>query len=431
MGEPRKITRRQSLQVLSSAALAAGLFGCRFPGAPRYDFSSERPKRVAAIITAYAKGLHADVLCGKILEGWKQDGGPGPNLELASMYLDQFPSNDMSRAMSKKYNVPIFDTIEGAVTVGTDGVPVDGILCIGEHGNYPFNEKRQHLYPRRRFFTEIAAALEKHGRVVPVFNDKHLGPVWEDAKWMYERARELDIPFMAGSSIPVTYRTPDLDIPLGTDVEAAVCIGYSGLDIYGFHALEAYQAVVERRVGAEQGVRSVHCIPHQEMWKAVDAGKVRKDVLDAALEVVPKSAGADPRKLAGDNVALFHFEYVDGFLGNVLMLPGFASRSAMAIKVAGEDRPRACYFEEHAAPRHPHFAYLLKAVEAMFHTGRPAYPIERTYLTTGILDAALNSLYEGGKRLETPELAISYEPVAYPHAPNPAILGTMYDFSKG
>ena len=420
MGYQDSLTRRECLGVLAGVA-SAGFVGCRMSDAPRFDFASEKPKSVAAIITAYRKHLHADVLVGKILEGWKQDGGPGPNLRLASMYVEQIRDGDLSRPLAKKHGVPMFETIGEAVRVGTNDVPVDGVLLIGEHGDYPWNEKRQHLYPRRRFFSEIADAFEKCGRVVPVFNDKHLGPVWSDAIWTYERARELEIPFMAGSSLPVTYRSPDLSIPLDTDVRGAVGVGYSGLDIYGFHALEVYQGLVERRRGGETGVRNVQCLQGDAMWKAVDDGIVRKDLLDAALAATPTSEGVDARELRGENVAMFLFEYVDGFVGSIFMLPGYARLSSIALDVAGEAQPLACHFEERREPYFPHFAFLLKAIEIMVHTGRPAYPIERTLLNTGILDRALTSRLEGGRRLETPELAISYTPVDYPHAPNPTL----------
>ena len=215
------------------------------------------PKSVAAVLTAYEPGLHADVLIGKILEGWQQDGGPGPNLKLASMYVEQFTERDVARKMSAKYDVPLFETIEGAVTVGSDRIPVDGVISVGEHGNYPYNEKGQHLYPRRRFFKEITDTFEKYGRIVPVFSDKHLGPVWSDAKWMYDRTQQMQIPFMAGSSMPVGYRVPDVSIPMGCEVEAVVGIGYSGLDVYGFHALEFLQCQVE--AGEEPSLASSGC----------------------------------------------------------------------------------------------------------------------------------------------------------------------------
>ena len=280
-----RITRRAWLAGTSAAAIYGGL-GTQSPAAV---VDKAKPKSVAAIITVYRKGSHADVIVGKILEGWKQQGGPGPALSLASMYVEQIGDDDLSRGISKKYDVPMFPTIEEAVTVGQDRIPVDGVISIGEHGSYPFNDKQQHLYPRRRFFEEVTDTFEKHGCVVPVFNDKHLGPEWSDAKWMYDRAREMKVPFMAGSSLPVSYRDPDIALPMGSEVEAAVGIGYSGLDIYGSHTLDSYQCLVERRRGGERGVRSVQCLQGDAIWDVVDSGMVPKDVLEAAIAAVPNN----------------------------------------------------------------------------------------------------------------------------------------------
>jgi len=416
------LTRREAL-----ARFAAGALGLTLPVVDpfrRQSASAEtaKPKSVAAVMTLWVKGSHADAIVGKIVDGWKSDGGPGPNLKIASMYCDQIGEHDLARGVGKKLGIPIFDSIEGAVTVGTSGIPVDGVLSIGEHGDYPFNEKGQHLFPRRRFFSEIAAAFEKHDRVVPVFNDKHLGPVWDDALWMYERAQKLKIPFMAGSSLPVSFRKPEISLPMGSEVEAAVGVGYSGLDIYGIHTLELYQTLVERRRGAETGVKSVQWLGLGDMWKAVDSGAVREDLLEAALALEPKgSSVAAARKTKSDRTGLFLFEYHDGLTGAIFMLPEVVTFCRVAVKVKGQAKPLATLAEERWRPILPHFAYQLKALEKMFHTGKPSYPVERTLLTTGILDRALTSRFEGGKKLMTPELAIRYTPVDYPHAPRPPL----------
>ena len=352
------------------------------------------PKSVAAVVTIYQPGSHADVILGKILEGWKQDGGRGPALKLASMYVEQFPEKDVSRAMAKKHGVPMFGSIEGAVTVGGKEIPVDGVISIAEHGDYPFNERAQQLYPRRRFFEEITDTFQKYNRVVPMFSDKHLGPRWSDAKWMYDRARILKVPFMAGSSLPVSFRKPAIDVPMNCEIEAAVGIGYDGLDIYGSHAMECFQCLVERRRGAETGVKWVQYLEGEAVRKAVDHGTVPKEVFEAALAAVPKADGKVPYRLA-PREALFLFQYEDGLLGAQFMLQS-VNRTAVALKLKGQRQPIATQFEERADPSHPHFAYLLKAIERMMHTGKPSYPVERTLLTSGILDRAITSRAEDG-----------------------------------
>ncbi|NBO94025.1 MAG: hypothetical protein EBV06_17215, partial [Planctomycetia bacterium] len=195
-------------------------------------------KKVAAIVTEYRRWSHADVIVSKILEGYGHDGKEMPSVELVSLYVDQKPKSDMAPALAKKYGFTIYDSIAGALTCGGKTLAVDGVLSIGEHGSYPKNERGQILYPRRRFFAEIAKVFAASKKSVPVFSDKHLAAGWEDAKWMVEESRRLFVPFLAGSSIPLTWRRPELNPPRGCEFASAIQIGYGPMEGYGFHALE-------------------------------------------------------------------------------------------------------------------------------------------------------------------------------------------------
>ena len=73
------------------------------------------PKRIAAVLTEYWLGSHADVVIGKYLEGYNQDDKPPyPRSKIVAMFTEHVPKNDMSRPMAKKYGVPIFRTVQEA-----------------------------------------------------------------------------------------------------------------------------------------------------------------------------------------------------------------------------------------------------------------------------------------------------------------------------
>jgi hypothetical protein len=383
-------------------------------------------KKIAAVVTEYRHWSHADVLVGKVLEGYHHDGKAGPDLELASMYVDQFPKGDMSKALAKKHGFTLYDSIAGALTRGGKTLAVDGVLSIGEHGKYPTNAKGQILYPRRRFFEEVCKVFEKSKKSVPVFNDKHLAATWSDAKWMYDRARELFVPLMAGSSVPVSWRRPPLKLPRGTELTEAVQIGYGPFEGYGFHALEGLQCMVERRKGGETGVKSVQCVQGKAMWEAMDRGRWSKPLLEAAMKLVPAHAKADVREATTSNseAAVFLVEYRDGLRAAVAMLNGWVYEGdggafVFAGKIKGKDRPAACQFYLQNLDPFGHFASLLKAIDSLMRTSHAPYPVERTLLTTGILDAVMTSKAEKGKKIDTPHLAITYAPTEWPFETGP------------
>lgn len=372
------------------------------------------PKKVAAIVTEYRRWSHADVILRNLLDGYPD--GKKPGLELVSLYTDQVPKTDMSRDLAKKHGFKIYDTIAECLTLGGKTLAVDGVLSIGEHGIYPDNAKGQKLYPRRRFFEEICKVFEQTGKSVPVFNDKHLAATWDDAKWMYDRARKLMFPFFAGSSIPVTWRKPDLTLPKECELTGAVQIGYGPFEGYGFHALEGLQCMVERRKGGETGVKAVTCHTGKSMWNAFDKHDWAKALLAEGLKLATAHAKGDMRELSAKakDAGIFEVEYRDGLLAFVAMPNGWIHENdgtpfIFTGRRKGQDKPDVCQFYLQQPDPFAHFAELTKAIDSLIQTGHAPYPVERTLLTTGILDAVMNSKHEKGKRIETPHLEIAYK----------------------
>jgi hypothetical protein len=384
------------------------------------NVAAGQPRRerlpVAAIVTEYRQNSHADVIVGKILEGYDQAGGPGPDLRLVSLFTDQVPKGDMSRDLAKKHGFRIASSIEDALTLGGDKLAVAGVLSIGEHGNYPYTkDTNQHMYPRRRFFDGIAAVLRKHRRAVPLFSDKHLAYAWADAKHMVDTARELRVPFLAGSSVPVAWRQPALTLPQGCALTEAMALGYGGLESYGFHALEGLQCMVERRRGGETGVVSVQAVRGEEIGRAEKAGRWSRELFDAAVATTPAPPKGRPKEF-GKNAVFYLIEYRDGLRACVAMSTGMAPEFAFAGKIRGEARPQATWYRLQENRPFRHFEHQLRAIDHTFHTGRPAYPVERTLLTTGILDAVMHSMAEKDRLMETKELDVRYQPTDWGYA---------------
>jgi hypothetical protein len=376
-----------------------------------------RPKKkVAAIVTMYTSDQrlrsHASVIVGRLLEGYSPNGvRTEPRTQVVSMYTDQVPANDLSRGLAEKHGFKIYPTIREAMTLGGTDLAVDAVCFVGEHGDYPWNERRQHLYPRYELMERIVEVFRRTGKVVPVFCDKHFSYSWQKAKAMYAWSRELKFPLMAGSSIPLTVRSPLVEIPYGGEVESALVLGYGDMDAYGFHTLEALQCMIERRKGGETGIRAVEWIEGEAVWKWRDGpGQWSRPLLEAAFARNPSVRPGRPEDNVKSPVA-FRLEYRDGLRAVAYMLNGHTSGWTVAAKLKSQPEPLATHFGlPPDAPRRdlPHFDGLVYAMEEMFVTGKSLYPVERTLLTT----CALSVLFESrtwGRRLETPELQIAYQ----------------------
>ena len=379
-----------------------------------YPFTLHEIKvpRVAAISTEYRQNSHADLLVSRLFRTDTLDGkGHVPAMELASVFTDQVPQNDSSRGFAGEYGFEVAKDVPTALTNSKGEIDVDGVMLIAEHGSYRESDTGQIVYPKRKIFAEITDVMESRKETRPVFFDKHLSDNWEDAKWIYDRAKGLKIPMMAGSVLPLLWRYPPIDVRRGEPVEEIVAVSYHRLDSYGFHALEMIQTLAERRKGGESGVRSVQCLVGNAVWEAGENGIYSKELLDKALRCLkerPLPEGYDLKKLVPEPV-LFAIEYKDGLRASVLTLNGAVAEWAVAWKSSDREQPLATLFWTQELRPFQHFNYQLLGIEKMMQTGKPTWPLERTLLTTGLLDALLVSKRDGGKRIETPWLTFSYQ----------------------
>jgi hypothetical protein len=369
-------------------------------------------RRVAAVVTEYRHNSHADMIVSRLLLTDMLDGtGRNWRLKLASLYTDQKPASDISRLLAASHRFPIKANIAEALTLGTGRLAVDGVLLIAEHGDYPFSATGNHQYPKRRFWDETLKVFRASGRVVPVFIDKHLSDNWKDAKFIYDSACELGIPLMAGSSLPGSWRHPPSDVERGARLREIVAITYGTTDGYGFHALEAVEALAEQREGGESGIRAVQCLRGDAVWKATDERMFDPELFKAALERVPGyEKGRTLDRKAVHDPKLLCVEHGDGLRVFLLEMNDAIGTWTAAWRYEKDGRIESTEFWTQEARPGAHFTVLLGHIEQMMLTGKPAWPVERTLLTSGALDALLQSQGQGGKRIATPYLRIAYQP---------------------
>ena len=415
------MTRREMLAAMLASTAGTTAWA---KAAARVGRTNRRP-RIAAVTTTYFRLSHAQEIVDRFLFGYGWNSTwHHPPLDLVGLYVDQMGKNDLSRGRAKLFpTMKIYPTIAEALTLGGSKLAVDGVLLIGEHGNYPKNEKQQTLYPRYLFFEKIVKVFKDSGRVVPLYSDKHLSWNWAWARKMYDTSRQMGFPMMAGSSLPVTWRTPSFEMPSEGRVREAVCVAWGGVDSYDFHALETLQCMVERRMGGEVGVKWLQAYRGEDFWKAYREGVWSKAVMKAALcrshtltparptfnDILPTDN--DMRRLVKDPVA-YHYEHLDGVQCTMLLMNGLVQDFNFAARIDG--RP-GIFSTQMYLPMPPvrttlanFFSPLVHYMEKLMLTGRTSYPVERTLLTTGLTAAGVESLYRKA-RYETPHLKISYQ----------------------
>lgn len=410
------LNRRQFI----AAGAAASAFA--FP-AVRAASKSGRRKRIAILITEVRKMSHGQHFLDRLLDGYGWQGRHHkPAVDVASVYVDQFPERDLAREREARHKVRIYPTLKETLTLGGSKLAVDGVVIIAEHGKYPRNEKGQTLYPRYKFFKETAAVFESGGRAVPVFNDKHLSTTWAECAEMVEISKRLDFPFFAGSSLPVTWRMPSIDMPHGAPLAESVCICYGGVDSYDFHGLETAQCMSERRGGGESGIKTAQALRGAAVWERLERDEQTRRLFLAALgrsetRRAPEGQTFAPptmelaREFARDPIAYF-FEHADGLRTAMFLMNGLVRDFTYAGLRRDNNQTVGCMMylpmPSDQATTANFFNPLINHIEQLVVTGRAPYPIERTLLTSGMTLFGVESLHQGQKLLQTPEMLVPY-----------------------
>ncbi len=332
---------------------------------------------------------------------------------MVSFYADQSPTGDMTPAISKQFDIPVFKTIEGALCLGGKKLAVDAVLSIGEHGNYPRTKLGQVMYPRKRFFDEIVAVMKRSNRFVPVFNDKHLSYRWDWAQEMITTAKHHGIPMMAGSSVPLAQRRPSLELPADADLNEAVSIHGGPLESYDFHGLELLQSMVESRKGGETGVSKVEFLDGNAVWRAARAGRWSRELAEAAMDAeLGKDRPSLERIHDGRHHALL-LTYKDGLRATVLRIGKSSMRWNFACRLKSNPKIQATSFYVGPWRNRNLFKALSHAIQHHFIHGQAPYPAERTLLITGILEATMRATAQQATPLATPQLEFGYQPTDF------------------
>jgi hypothetical protein len=367
---------------------------------------------------------------------WWQGAHTPARVDVVSAYIHQFDTSGLGQKVCKAKNIPIYKTVGEAVTLGGRELAVDGVVIVGEHGNYPTDLKGHWLLPRWWIYQQVIRVFEQSKRSVPVFNDKHLSYNWDDAKWMFDKSRELNFPLTGGSSIPVYFRKPEIEIAIDTPIKNSIVLGGASDEGGIFHCIDVLQAFVERRKGGETGVKAVQSIRGPETWKWAERNPWVGKLLDSVAANFNLKQGIFQEN-AQANVCIV--EYNDGSKAAVI-----ASRDVgwtYAGEIEGQKEPTIIsmlgwpgpYAQYHASNAQPHW------ITEMMVTKKEPFNAERLLLSTGITNHYMESNWENGRysavgrRIETPVMNISYRSTRAPlfnTGPRPPVVPYIRGFEK-
>ncbi len=403
------MTGRRTFLNTASAVPMAGLPNRTRPGA----------KRLAILASRWTPGSPARQVADRFLIGYPREGRwRRPAMDVVSLYVDQTPDVDQSRARAAEFGFRIYPSVAETLRCGRDRLAVDGVLMLAGQGadSSPRPSGSDLLEPMVRVF-------EEDHRAVPVYWDEPMGLA--QARKMVEASRQLGFPVLGGSSLPMTWRLPPLELPTGCRVEQALMVGIGSRRSDRYRAIETLQAMVERRRGGETGVRSVQAVAGEAVWRAGSSGRWSRELLEAAVARSDSLQGKTledgrPRDLvkSGELPRLVEHpeaclvDYSDGLRATVLMLNGAVGDFTFAARLLDVSEVASTHFLLPPEPNRAGSVCLAARIEDLIQSGRSPIRPERAWIAAGILDRWMKSQKKGGLTLETPELTLEYRPFA-------------------
>ena len=418
-------TRREMLGMTGMAGLAA-LTGTAAGAVPQTQpagaarQAGQRRPRIACLVSYWGLPTsHADWIVNKLLDGyWWKGAYTASQVDVVSVYINQLDTSLLGQKVCKAKNIPIFKTVGEAVTLGGKELAVDGVVIVCEHGNYPTDLKGHWLLPRWWIYQQVIRVFEQSQRSVPIFNDKHLSYNWDDAKWMFDKSRELNFPLTGGSSIPVYYRTPEIDLAPDTPLKNGLVIGDMADEGAAFHCIDVLQSFMDRRKGGETGVKSVQSIRGPEAWTWVETNPWAHNLLAAVRKHFDLPAGhfqqgvQTNQRRGQSNLCIV--KYNDGT--EAASISGSDVGWTFAGDIEGQKDPTIISMlgfpgpisQFHAGNAHEHWL-----IEMML-TGKEPFNAERLLVSTGIVNYYMDSNWQDGcysavgRVVETPYIDMKY-----------------------
>lgn len=237
------------------------------------------------------------------------------------------------------------------------------------------------------------------------------------ARTIVALAAARQVTLVSGTALPVTWRLPQIDLPPQSRVDEALIVVQGASPLAELQALDGLLPVLERRLGAERGVRQVKFLSGRELWRAGDRREWSWPLLSAALSRSDSPQGdaiLDGRtqdlvglglvpKLA-TNPCGWLLEHSDGLRTTLLVLDGVVADFNFAVRKTDGSNLSAQLLRA-PVPAQEHYSQLAAALENFFRTGTPPWPAQRSLLTAGLLDACRQTAAQPGVWLRTPELS--------------------------